>query len=327
MRLAGQRALVTGAGGFIGSHLADRLVQMGVKTRAMVRYNSAGSRGWLDASPASDDMEIVVGDVRDVDHLRQSIQGVDVVFHLAAVVSIPYSYQSPLAYVRTNVEGTLNVLETARAAGTPLVVQTSTSEVYGTAQYVPIDENHPLQGQSPYSASKIGADKIAEAFHRSFGLPVATVRPFNTYGPRQSSRAIIPAIITQALTQPELRLGNLDPTRDFNYVSDTVEGFIAIAQCPEAVGQVTNIGSGRDVSIRELTNTILDLLGKDIPVVSDDERVRPADSEVLCLRADATKAQEIAGWQTKYGLEEGLAKTITWIQSNLDKYRGGVYVV
>jgi NAD dependent epimerase/dehydratase len=327
MSLVGQRALVTGAGGFIGSHLTERLVEMGVKTRAMVRYSSSGSRGWLDSSPVSGDMEIIVGDVRDTDHLRQALDGVDVVFHLAALISIPYSYQSPQAYIRTNIEGTANVLEAARAAGTPLVIQTSTSEVYGSARYVPIDEEHPLQGQSPYSASKIGADKLAEAFHKSFALPVATVRPFNTYGPRQSSRAIIPTIITQALTQPELHLGSLGPTRDFNFVGDTVEGFIAISQCPEAVGQVTNIGSGVDVSIGQLISTILEILGKDIPIVSDEERIRPPDSEVLCLRADSSKAQKIAGWQPKYSLEEGLSETITWIQSNLDRYRPDSYAV
>ena len=225
MSLAGKRVLVTGAGGFIGSHLVERLVQIGARTRGLVRYNSAGSWGWIEELPVKSDVEVILGDIRDPDSLRRAVQGVDVIPHLAALIAIPYSYHAPLAYVRTNVEGTLNLLQTSLDAGVRLVVHTSTSEVYGTARYVPIDEDHPLQGQSPYSASKIGADKMAEAFHSSFGLPVAIIRPFNTFGPRQSARAVIPTIITQALTQPAVRLGSLKATRDFNYVADMVEGF------------------------------------------------------------------------------------------------------
>jgi dTDP-glucose 4,6-dehydratase len=322
-----QTVLVTGAGGFIGSHLTERLVGLGAHTHALVRYNSANSWGWLDSSPVKGNIEVFVGDIRDRDSLRQAMHGVDIVFHLAALIAIPYSYHTPLSYIRTNVEGTLNVLQAAMDAGIRLVVHTSTSEVYGTARYVPIDEEHPLQGQSPYSASKIGADKIAEAFHLSFGLPVTIIRPFNTYGPRQSARAVIPTIITQALTQPVVRLGNLEPTRDFSYVADTVEGFIRIAECPEAIGQVINIGSGQEISIRNLTNTILRIVGKDIPVVCDDQRVRPENSEVERLCADNSKAQRILGWRPQHTLEDGLAKTIEWIGGNLERYRLGVYTI
>ena len=244
-----QTVLVTGAGGFIGSHLTERLVALGARTRALVHYNSAGAWGWLDDSPVKQYVEVFLGDVQDRDSLRAAVQGTDIVFHLAALIAIPYSYRAPISYVRTNVDGTLNVLQGSLDAGVKLVVNTSTSEVYGTARHIPINEEHPLQGQSPYSASKIGADKMAEAFHLSFGLPVATIRPFNTFGPRQSARAVIPTIVTQALTQPTVCLGNLAPTRDFSYVADTVEGFIRIAECPEAIGQVINVGSGLEISI------------------------------------------------------------------------------
>ena len=273
------RALVTGAGGFIGSHLVERLVQLGADTRALVRYGSSGSWGWIDSSAAKDEIQVFVGDIRDRDSLRRAFQGVDIVFHLAALIGIPYSYYAPLSYMRVNAEGTLHVLQSALDAGAKLIVHTSTSEVYGTARYVPMDENHVLQGQSPYSASKIAADKMAEAFHLSFGLPVAVIRPFNTYGPRQSSRAVIPTIITQALTGAEVRLGNLNSIRDFNYVADVIDGFIRMAECGEAVGQVINIGTGKEVSISQLVTVIAGLLGKDIRVVSEDERVRPSNSE------------------------------------------------
>ena len=322
-----QTVLVTGAGGFIGSHLTERLVALGARTRALVRYNSADSWGWLDSSPVKDDIEVILGDIRDRDSLRQAIQGVDTVFHLAALIAIPYSYHTPLSYIRTNVEGTLNVLQAAMDAGVRLVVHTSTSEVYGTARYVPIDEDHPLQGQSPYSASKIGADKLAEAFHRSFGLPVAVIRPFNTYGPRQSARAVIPTIITQVLTQPEVHLGNLEPTRDFSYVADTVEGFVRIAECPESVGQVINTGSGQEISIGDLANTILNLIGREIPIICDNQRVRPENGEVERLCADNTKAREILGWQPRYTLKDGLVQTIDWMEENLERYRLGVYTI
>lgn len=322
-----QKVLVTGAGGFIGSHLTERLVALGAKTRALVRYNSAGFWGWLDHSPVRADIEVIAGDVRDSDTLAQAIQGTDILFHLAALIGIPYSYHSPLSYVRTNVEGTLNVLQIAHNAGVRLVVHTSTSEVYGTARYIPIDESHPLQGQSPYSASKIAADKVAEAFYLSFGLPVSTIRPFNTFGPRQSARAVIPTIITQALTQSEVRLGNLKPTRDFTYVLDTVEGFVRVAERSAASGQTINIGSGKEVSIGDLATTVLNLIGRDIPVVCVDERIRPENSEVECLVADTNKASEILKWDPQHSLEEGLVKTIEWIQSNLERYRLGVYAI
>ena len=318
---------MTGAGGFIGSHLAERMVALGARTRAMVHYNSAGTWGWLERSSAKNDIEVIAADIRDADGLKRALRRADIVFHLAALVAIPYSYHTPLAYVRTNAEGTLNVLQAALDADVRLVVHTSTSEVYGTARYVPIDEEHPLQGQSPYSASKIGADKLAEAFHLSFGLPVAIVRPFNTYGPRQSARAVIPTIISQALNGAEIRLGSLEPTRDFNHVADVVEGFIKTAECEAAVGQVINIGSGREISIGDLATTILGLVGSDLPIRREDQRVRPEDSEVERLCANNAKARTTIGWQPQYTLEQGLAPTIEWIQANLERYRPEVYAV
>ena len=317
--------LVSGAGGFIGSHLVERLVDLGASTKALVRYNSAGSHGRLDRSSVKDSVTLIAGDIRDSHGLREALQGVDMDFHLAALISIPYSYRNPRAYVRTNVEGTLNVLQAALDADVKLVVHTSTSEVYGSARYIPMDEDHPLQAQSPYSATKIAADKLAEAFHRSFDLPVAIIRPFNTYGPRQSARAVIPAIIVQALTQSEVRLGSLAPVRDFNFVADSVEGYIKIAECPEAVGQVINIGSGEGVSIGDLANTVLHLMGRDIPIISDAQRIRPQESEVDKLCADNSKARQLLGWQPQYTLEAGLARVIDWIKSNLDSYPKGIY--
>jgi NAD dependent epimerase/dehydratase len=322
-----QTVLVTGAGGFIGSHLTERLAMLGANTRALVRYNSTGTWGWLDNSPVRSDIEVILGDIRDRDSMRQAIRGVDIVFQLAALIGIPYSYYSPQSYVRTNVEGTLNVLQVAMDAGVRLVVHTSTSEVYGTARYIPINEVHPLQGQSPYSASKIAADKMAEAFNRSFGLPVAIIRPFNTYGPSQSARAVIPTIITQALMQPSVRLGDLAPTRDFSYVADTVEGFIRIAECPDAIGQVINIGSGHEISIGGLARTILDLVGRNIDITYDSERVRPEESEVERLCADTSKARNTLGWQPRYTLEDGLIQTIEWMKKNLERYRPYLYAV
>jgi NAD dependent epimerase/dehydratase len=319
--------LVTGAGGFIGSHLAERLVALGARTRALVRYNSSNSWGWLDRSPAKDSIEVILGDVRDSDTIRDAMRGVDTVFHLAALIAIPYSYRAPLSYVRTNVEGTLNVLHEALLAGVATVVHTSTSEVYGTAQYVPIDEKHPLQAQSPYSASKIAADKMAEAFHLSYGLPVTTVRPFNCYGPRQSARAIIPTIISQALKDSGLRLGNLEPTRDLNFVSDTVEGFVLAANCQSAIGEVLNLGTGREISIKDLAGTILRLLGKDVRTESETERKRPEKSEVFRLCADSRKAREILGWESSHSLEQGLAKTIAWMERNIGLYKSEAYVI
>ena len=321
------RALVTGAGGFIGSHLVERLVQLGADTRALVRYGSSGSWGWIDSSAAKDEIQVFVGDIRDPDSLRRAFQGVDIVFHLAALIGIPYSYYAPLSYMRVNAEGTLHVLQSALDAGAKLVVHTSTSEVYGTARYVPMDENHVLQGQSPYSASKIAADKMAEAFHLSFGLPVAVIRPFNTYGPRQSSRAVIPTIITQALTGAEVRLGNVNAIRDFNYVADVIDGFIRMAECGEAIGQVINIGTGKEVSISQLVTVIAGLLGKDIRVVSEDERVRPSNSEVERLCAQNSKARAILQWSPQYTLDKGLARTVEWVRGNVQQYRLGTYAI
>jgi NAD dependent epimerase/dehydratase len=322
-----KKVLVTGAGGFIGSHLTERLVELGASTRALVHYNSAGAWGWLEASPFKDEMEVVQGDICDRDSMTRATDGIEIVFHLAALIAIPYSYQAPLSYIRTNIEGTLNVLQAAKSAGAELVVQTSTSEVYGTARVVPISEEHPLQGQSPYSASKIGADKMAEAVHRSFGLPVTIVRPFNTYGPRQSARAVIPTIITQALTRDAVRLGNLEPTRDLNYVTDTAEGFIRAAESPAALGQTINIGTGREISIGELAARILQMLGKDLPIICEDQRVRPDKSEVERLCADNRVARELLGWEPRVTLEEGLRRTIAWLQENNERYKPGVYAV
>ncbi len=272
MSLAGRPVLVTGAGGFIGSHLAERLVEEGARVRAMIHYNALGRAGWLDASKLRSQMEILAGDITDPDSVRNAVKGVDVVFHLAALIAIPYSYRAPLSYVRTNVYGTLNVLQAARDLGTPRVLSTSTSEVYGTARRVPIDEQHPLQGQSPYSASKIGADKLAEAFYCSFGVPVATIRPFNTFGPRQSARAVVPTIIAQCLAgQPVIRLGSLTPTRDMNFVSNTVDGYLAAAASDKVVGQTVHFGSGREISIGDLARLVAELTRK-----TGADRVRSA---------------------------------------------------
>jgi NAD dependent epimerase/dehydratase len=308
--------------------LTERLVALGAKTRAFVHYNSAGRSGWLDRSPVREDVEVVLGDVCDPGTLRAAVAGVDVVFHLAALIAIPYSYRAPLSYIRTNVEGTANVLQAALDAGVSRVVHTSTSEVYGTPLSIPIAENHPLQGQSPYAASKIGADKIAEAFHRSFAVPVATLRPFNTYGPRQSARAVIPTIIVQALHRPEVRLGNLAPTRDLNFVADTVDGFLRVAEHPDAVGQVFNLGSGDEIAVGELATTILRLLGEDKPIVgAEPDRTRPAASEVDRLCADSRKAREVLGWRPHTSLVDGIRATAEWIRQNPDDYRPGDYAI
>jgi dTDP-glucose 4,6-dehydratase len=318
---------VTGAGGFIGSHLVEHLVQLGATVRALVHYNALGAEGWLGHSAFRDHMEVVAGDVTDRDSVESAVRGCETIFHLAALIAIPYSYRAPASYVRTNVEGTLNVLQSARAAGAERVVHTSTSEVYGTALSVPINEDHPLQGQSPYSASKIGADKMVEAFHRSFELPVVTIRPFNTFGPRQSARAVIPTIITQVLAGDAVRLGSLSPTRDLNFVSNTVEGFIAAAAQPGAIGETFNLGSGREISIGALADLIASLLGRPVMIESDPNRIRPRESEVERLLADNSKAKTILGWQPAVTLEEGLKRTVAWLQSNMAHYRPGVYEV
>lgn len=327
MSWPGKKVLVTGAGGFIGSHLVERLMELGAQTRAMVRYVSDGSWGWLEESFCKNEVEVIAGDLRDRDSVRSAVRGVDVVFHLGALIAIPYSYHAPDSYIQTNVIGTLNVLQAVREANVERVIHTSTSEVYGTAQYVPIDEKHPLQGQSPYSASKIGADKMVEAFHLSFDLPVVTVRPFNTYGPRQSARAVIPTIITQCLTNNCVRLGSLHPTRDLNFVADTAAGFVAAAESATAIGKTINLGSGREISIGDLVNLIIRLMGGEARIESDDERVRPINSEVERLLADNALATDILAWRPAVTLENGLQTTIDWIRDHLDRYKSTRYVL
>lgn len=334
MKLKGKKVLVTGADGFIGSHLTEYLLHAGADVRAFVYYNSFNSWGWLDEADArvKQSIDVFAGDIRDPHGVRTAMQGCDVVMHLAALIAIPYSYHSPDTYVDTNVKGTLNVVQAARELGVERVVHTSTSEVYGTARFVPITEEHPLQGQSPYSASKIGADQIATSFHLSFDTPVAVIRPFNTYGPRQSARAVIPTIITQiASGAREIKLGAVHPTRDFNYVQDTVRGFIAVAECDAAIGQVVNIGSNYEISVGDTARLIAELMDADVEFTSDEQRLRPQGSEVERLWADNTKARELAGWTPEYagveGLKRGLAETIKWFgnRDNLRRYKAGLY--
>ena len=329
MNWSGRPVLVTGAGGFIGSHLTERLIDEGAQVRAFVRYTSRADLGLLSLLPADKlaALEVISGDLRDVEAVRSAVKGADTIFHLGALIAIPYSYIHPREVIEVNVLGTTNVLMAARDYAVRRVVHTSTSEVYGTARYTPIDEAHPLQGQSPYSASKIGADKIVESFVRSFELPVATLRPFNTYGPRQSARAVIPTIITQALTLDEVRLGSLSPQRDLTYVADTADGFVRMAEHDAAIGQEVNIGADATISIGELAQKILALIGRDLPIVSDEQRLRPAGSEVLRLWADNRKAGQLIGWRPTVSLDEGLRRTIAWISTNLGRYRPGVYEV
>jgi len=328
----GKRVTVTGADGFIGSHLVQMLVERGADVRAFVYYNSFGSWGWLDGAPAEtlDQIEVVMGDVRDPAFVRGSLAGAHAVFHLAALIGIPHSYVAPDSYVDTNVRGTLNVLQAARDLELERVAVTSTSEVYGTALYAPIDEKHPVQGQSPYSASKIGADKMAESFFRSFGTPVVTMRPFNTYGPRQSARAVIPTIITQLLAGAEqIKLGSLSPTRDLNYVEDTCAGMIALAECDAAIGREVNIGSGREIAVGDLAAMVVKMIRPDAVILSDDERIRPDKSEVERLLADNRLITELTGWQSQVDLEEGLARTVAWFSesANLSRYKWDIYNV
>jgi NAD dependent epimerase/dehydratase len=334
MKLAGKKVLITGADGFIGSHLTEHLVRQGVNVRAFVYYNSFNSWGWLDESPEDirKSLDVFAGDVRDPHGVRTAMKDCDVVLHLAALIAIPYSYHSPDTYIDTNVKGTLNIVQAARDLGVERVVHTSTSEVYGTARFVPITEDHPLQGQSPYSASKIGADQIAQSFFHSFETPITTIRPFNTYGPRQSARAVIPTIITQiAAGARQLKLGALHPTRDFNYVRDTVRGFVSLAECDAAIGQVVNVGSNYEVTIGETAALIAELMGREVEFVSDEQRIRPAGSEVERLWAANAKANQLAGWKPEYpgvdGLKRGLAETIDWFTQpeNLRRYKAGVY--
>ena len=323
-----KKVLITGAGGFIGSHLAERCVELGYAVRAFVRYNSSNASGFLEGSPCEKHVEVIRGDIRDFDSVYNAVKGCDTVFHLAALIGIPYSYVSPLAYIRTNIEGTYNVLEAGRHLSLKNIVITSTSETYGTAQYVPIDEDHPAVGQSPYAASKIAADQLALSYHKSFGLPVKVARPFNTFGPRQSARAIIPTIISQVLNgQKELKLGNLTPTRDFTYVKDTVKGILAIAQSDRLIGEATNIGTNRELSIGELVKLISTLTNTKISVYRDKTRVRPAQSEVERLRCDNKKITKTTGWKPTYDLEKGLRETIAFIKANAHFYKPEVYNV
>lgn len=327
MNWSGKRVLVTGAGGFIGSHLVERLVQLGARARAFVHYRAQGTWGWLEHSAYRKEIEACAGDLMDRDCVSRAVKDQEVVFHLGALIAIPYSYDAPLSYVRTNVEGTLNVLQAVRQWGVERLIHTSTSEVYGTAKRVPIAEDHPLQGQSPYAASKIAADKMVEAFHLSFGLPVVTVRPFNTYGPRQSARAVIPTIITQCLEGSRVRLGNVDPTRDMNFVSNTVEGFVQAAVAVGALGHTVNLGSGREITIRDLVLLIGTLLGKTVEIMTEEQRLRPPASEVDRLLADSTLAQRLLNWTPAVSLEEGLGMTIEWITKHPEYYRSEHYAV
>lgn len=325
----GKSVLVTGAGGFIASHLVERLVAEGARVRAFVRYNSRNDPGMLRLIPADafSQIEIMQGDLRDNEAVRNAVKGVDTIFHLGALIAIPYSYVNPREVIDVNIMGTLNVLMAARDSGTRRVVHTSTSEVYGTAQYVPIDEKHPLQGQSPYSASKIGADRIAESFYRSFDVPVATLRPFNTFGPRQSARAVIPTIITQALTRDEVKLGSLEPSRDFTFVADTVEGFLRVASADNALGEEINLGNDNTIRIGDLAEKIFSIIGKTPKLIADLQRVRPGKSEVMKLWASNQKAKELIGWEPRVSLDEGLRLTVEWISSHLDLYRPDQYTV
>ncbi len=325
-----KKVLVTGADGFIGSHLTQQLLKEGYDVRAMCQYNSFGTWGWIDTFPKEekDSLDIFMGDVRDPNGVRVAMKGVDTVFHLAALIAIPYSYHSPDAYVDTNIKGTLNVLQAARDLGTSRVLVTSTSEVYGTAQYVPIDEKHPFQGQSPYSATKIGADRLAESFYRSFDLPVTIVRPFNTFGPRQSRRAVIPTIITQLLSgKEEIKLGSLTPTRDFNYVKDTANGFITISTFDNTIGKEINIATEREISIGDLANELIRQINPNAKIVTDEVRLRPEKSEVNRLLGSAALLKSLTGWHPNYTFEEGLAETIRWIRDNLDRYKPDIYNV
>jgi NAD dependent epimerase/dehydratase len=326
---SGRQVLITGAGGFIGSHLAELLARAGANVRAFVRYTSRGDHGWLeDADPeAAKAIEVFRGDLANPEAVTNAMRGCEVVFHLGALIPIPYSYRHPREFVTTNVEGTLNVLEAARRAEPARIVHTSTSEVYGTAQTVPIDERHRLHPQSPYAASKVAADQLALSFQRSFGTPVVVARPFNTYGPRQSARAVIPTIVTQALSQDVVELGATSPTRDFLYVEDTARGIVRCAEAHGVEGEVINLGTGTEVSIGELAERVMRLLGRDVPVALDQDRLRPQDSEVERLVADTTKAKDLLGWEPSVELDEGLQRTIDWVTRSLDAYKTSIYNV
>lgn len=322
------KVLVTGADGFIGSHLVEELVKKGYKVKSFVYYNSFNTWGWLDtlSKDVMENVEIFQGDIRDPNGVEEAMRGVEAVFHLAALIAIPFSYHSPDTYVDTNIKGTLNVLQAARKLGTKRVLVTSTSEVYGTAQYVPIDEKHPFQGQSPYSATKIGADRLAESFYRSFQLPVTIVRPFNTYGPRQSARAVIPTIITQLLAgKEEIKLGALTPTRDFNYVKDTANGFISIYESNKTIGEEINIATQKEISIGELAGELIRQINPKAKIICDEQRLRPEKSEVNRLLGCNEKIMRLTDWKIQYSFEEGLAETIEFLKGNLDKYKVDLY--
>lgn len=325
-----KKVLVTGADGFIGSHLTELLLEEGYDVKAFVYYNSFNNWGWLDLLPKDklNQIEIFSGDIRDPNGVREAVKGMDWVFHLAALIAIPFSYHSPDSYVDTNIKGTLNVLQAARDLSTEKIMVTSTSEVYGTAQYVPIDEEHPLQGQSPYSATKIGADRLAESFYRSFGLPASIVRPFNTYGPRQSARAVIPTIITQLLSgKEEIQLGALTPTRDFNYVKDTANGFLAIAKSDKTIGEEINIATQQEISIGELAEEIIRQINPKARIICDEQRLRPEKSEVSRLLGANAKIKELTDWKQRFTFSEGIQETIEWLKSNLEKYKIDLYNV
>jgi len=322
------KVLVTGSEGFIGSHLTELLVEKGFEVKAFVRYNFKNDWGWLEESKYKNDIEIYTGDVRDYDSVYDAMKNVDVVFHLAALIGIPYSYISPLAYIKTNTEGTYNVLESGRKLNLKRIIITSTSEIYGTAQYVPIDEKHPYNPQSPYAASKAAADHLALSYYRSFGTPVTIIRPFNTYGPRQSARAVIPTIISQILAgKKQIKLGSLSPTRDLNYVKDIVNGFITVGLHENTIGNVYNLGTGQEISIGDLAEKIIELTEKEVEIIEDTQRIRPEKSEVERLLSNAEKAKKTTGWKPKYMLEEGLKETIDWIQDNLHHYKPEIYNV
>lgn len=323
--MKGKKVLVTGAGGFIGSHLIEKLVQSGYTTKAFIHYNSRNHWGWLENSKYKNEIEVHMGDIREFDSVFKAIKDCNTIFHLAALIGIPYSYVSPLAYIRTNIEGTYNVLECAKKIPLDNILITSTSEIYGTAQYIPIDEEHPINPQSPYSATKVAADQIALSYLRSFDLPVKIIRPFNTYGPRQSARAIIPSIISQALTNDKIYLGSLHPTRDLTYVEDIINGFINVAKSDKCLGEVINVGSSIEVSIGDLANKILSIIGKKAKISTDQKRIRSEKSEVTRLCADISKAKELIGWECNISLQKGLKKTITWIENHLDIYKTNLY--
>jgi len=324
-----KHVLVTGAGGFIASHLTERLVSFGADVRAFVRYNSRNDWGQLEILPEETrtKIDVVAGDLRDSDAIRKAVKDIDIIFHLGSLIAIPYSYVHPREVIETNILGATNVLLAAKDNNVEKIIHTSTSEVYGTAKYIPIDEKHPLQGQSPYSASKIGADMIAESFQRSYNLPITTIRPFNTYGPRQSARAVIPTIITQAQTKDVIQLGDTSPTRDFTYVADTIEGFIKIAESRDSIGEVINTGSNFEISIGDLAEKILTLLNSEAKIEIEEKRKRPKFSEVERLCADITKAKKLINWEPTVDLDEGLKRTISWISENISIYKSDSYTI